>query len=137
MPGPGLTCQGARARQHCGLSRPRPACPSVTSPLHTTHAASDPARALRSCQLLPEQDGRSSQWRGAAVATPQPGDGGTGEREGGGGWATASKHIYRGRRPRGLPRGLLHHRLQVQTSLPRSRPPPAPMLQRPHPNSLS
>lgn len=59
MPGPGLTCQGARARQHCGLSRPRPACPSVTSPLHTTHAASDPARALRSCQLLPEQDGRS------------------------------------------------------------------------------
>ena len=46
-------------------------------------------------------------------------------------------NIYRGRRPRGLPRGLLHHRLQVQTSLPRSRPPPAPMLQRHHPNSLS
>lgn len=42
-----------------GRNRPRPACPSVTSPLHTTHATSEPARALRSCQLLPEQDGRS------------------------------------------------------------------------------
>lgn len=51
--------QGAPAQQHCGQSRPRPACPSVTSPLHNTHAASEPARALRSCQLLPEQDGRS------------------------------------------------------------------------------